>query len=56
MKKTRWEVREMIAESGKMVVKDVITYLDRHWPGQYDKGAARADAKEMIAEARAYNR
>ena len=51
----RFQVRERIAESGKMRINEVMQYLDRRLGrDNYDRKQARIDAKEMIAEAKQY--
>jgi len=50
----RFKVREAIAESGKMTVRDAMAYLDMRFKGLYNKQEARAEAKEMIAEAKSF--
>ena len=49
----RFEIRKMIAESGKMRVNEVVAYVSCRIP-DVDKKLVRAEAKEMIAEAKSY--
>jgi len=44
------KIRQAIAESSKVTVRDVMRYLKNHYPNQYDTSVARKNAKEMIAE------
>lgn len=48
----RWKIREAIAESGKMRLKDVMDYLNRRYEGKFDVKQAKEDAKEMIKDAK----
>jgi hypothetical protein len=48
-----YEIREMIAESGKMRIKDVVDYF-KHRAPEADMKIVKAQAKEMIAEAKKY--
>ena len=47
--------REMIAESGKMKVSEVVSYFKARAP-HADIKSVKEQAKEMIAEAKAWNR
>jgi len=49
----RFEIRKMIAESGKMRINDVVAYVMQRMPDA-DKKMVRTEAKEMIAEAKRY--
>ena len=49
----RFEIRKMIAESGKMRVTEAVAYVMRRLPDA-DKKMVRTEAKEMIAEAKRY--
>ena len=49
----RFEIRKMIAESGKMRINDVVAYVMLRMP-DVDKKMVRTEAKEMIAEAKRY--
>ena len=49
----RFEIREMIAESGKMRINEAVAYVMRRMP-HADKQMVRKEAKEMIEEARKY--
>ena len=48
-------VRQMIAESGKMKVADAVAYVMARVP-YADKKAVTREAKELIAEAKKFNR
>ena len=50
------EIKERIAESGKMTLKDVMAYLNGRFEGMFDVKQAKADAKEMIKDAKKQNR
>jgi hypothetical protein len=50
---TELQIKQRIAESGKMTQKDVLNYFKR-WEGQYDSKTVRSIAKEMIGEAKKY--
>jgi hypothetical protein len=47
----RFEIRKMIAESGKMRVTEAVAYVMRRLPDA-DQKMVRTEAKEMIAEAK----
>ena len=49
----RFEIRKMIAESGKLKINDAVAYVIQRIPDA-DKKIVRAEAKEMIAEAKRY--
>ena len=49
----RFEIRKMIAESGKMRVNEAVAYVMLRMPDA-DKKMVRAEAKELIAEAKRY--
>jgi hypothetical protein len=49
------KIREMIAESGKMKVTDAVAYVMRNMP-EADKKEVTREAKEMIADAKKFNR
>ena len=51
---TVWQIREIIAESGKMRINDVMNYFKVQYSGQYDSKIVRSEAKEMIQEAKRY--
>lgn len=51
---TVWKIREIIAESGKMKINDVVNYFKARYEGQYDPKIVRSEAKEMIQEAKRY--
>ena len=48
------KIREVIAESGKMTVPEVMAYFKARHHGRYNPVTVRANAKEMIKEAKAY--
>ena len=48
-------VRQMIAESGKMKVADAVAYVMLRLPDA-DKKVVTKEAKELIAEAKKFNR
>ena len=50
----RFEIRKMIADSGKLRVNDAVAYVMRRMPDA-DKILVRAEAREMIAEAKRFN-
>jgi len=50
----RFEIRKMIAESGKLRIGEAVAYVIRRMPDA-DKKLVRAEAKEMIAEAKRFN-
>jgi|DEB0MinimDraft_10_1074344.scaffolds.fasta_scaffold19037_2 hypothetical protein len=52
--KTVDEIRKMIAESGKLRIGEAVAYVMRRMPDA-DKKLVRAEAKEMIAEAKRFN-
>jgi len=45
-----FKIREAIAESGKMTVRDIMSYLKHRHEGKYDVKLARKNAKELVAE------
>jgi hypothetical protein len=49
------QIREMVAESGKMKVSDVVNYFKARAP-QADIKLVKQQAKEMIAEAKSFNK
>jgi hypothetical protein len=48
-------IRQMIAESGKMKVADAVAYIISKIPDA-DKKVVTREAKELIAEAKKFNR
>ncbi|NQX83972.1 MAG: hypothetical protein HRS57_02135 [Mycoplasmataceae bacterium] len=48
------EIREMIAESGKTKITDVMVYLERRMKKPYDVKLARKNARELIKEMKKY--
>ena len=50
----RFEIRKMIAESGKLRIGEAVAYVMQRMPDA-DKKLVRAEAKEMIAEAKRFN-
>jgi hypothetical protein len=51
-KMDRWEIREAIAESGKMTIRDVMAYLNHRYEGKFNVKQAKEDAKEIIKDAK----
>ena len=51
---TEQEIREMIAESGKMKIRDVMAYFKVHAKKPYDAKLVRLNAKEMINESKKF--
>ena len=53
---TEDEIRERIAESGKMTIRDVVNYFKRHFHElQYDTRLVKSNAREMIKESKEFN-
>lgn len=50
---TVYQIREKIAESGKMRVKEIVDMFKARYP-EADIATVRAEAKEMIKEAKRY--
>jgi hypothetical protein len=50
-KMSEQQIKERIAESGKMTIKDVVSYFKKY-EGQFDPTQLKSIAKEMIAEAK----
>ena len=50
-----FKIREMIAESGKLKVNDAVAYVMSRLP-EADKEMVTREAKEMIAEAKKFNK
>jgi hypothetical protein len=50
---TVYQIREKIAESGKMKIKDIVAYFKAFAPDA-DISVVKAEAKEMIKEAKQY--
>jgi hypothetical protein len=50
---TNSEIREAIAESGKMKVSEVVSYFKSRYPNANLK-TVKSEAKEMIDEAKKY--
>lgn len=48
------KIRQIIAESGKMRINDVLRYFKNFYEGQYDSKVVRSEAREMISEAKQY--
>ena len=44
------DIREKMAESGKMKVKQLMDYMKAKYDGKYDPKLARANAKDIVAE------
>ena len=53
-KLTESKIREIFAESGKMTVKEMMSYLEARHSGNYDKKVARDNAKELVADIKKY--
>lgn len=53
---TESQIRERIAESGKMTIRDIVAYFKHRWDGQYNIKTLKSNAKEMIKEAKAFNK
>ena len=51
---TEFEIREMIAESGKTKQREIMSYLRLHMNKEYDLKVAARNAKEMIREMKGY--
>jgi len=47
---TETEIRQALAESGKMRVVDMMTYMKHRYNGKYDVKLARTNAKELVAD------
>ena len=52
---TRSKIREIIAESGKMKIADVVAYFKSRYP-KADMKTVREEAKEIIDEAKKFNK
>ena len=52
---TRSKIREIIAESGKMKIADVVAYFKSRYP-KADMKIVREEAKEIIEEAKKFNK
>ena len=50
----RFEIRKMIAESGKLRINEAVAYVMLRIPDA-DKKLVSAEAREMIAEAKRFN-
>jgi len=48
---TIWEIREAIAESGKMTMKDVLSYFKMRHP-RADLKVVKSEAKEILLQMR----
>ncbi len=48
------KIREALAESGKLTLKDMMAYMKRRHSGNYDVALARKNAKELVKEMKAY--
>lgn len=53
-KLTESQIREIFAESGKMTVREMISYLEARHSGNYDKKVARDNATELVADMKNY--
>jgi hypothetical protein len=50
---TVYQIRERIAESGKMKIKDIVAYFKVRFPDA-EMSIVKREAKEMIKEAKQY--
>ena len=50
---TNSQIREAIAESGKMRISEVVSYFKSKYPGA-DIKTVKIEAKDMISEAKKY--
>jgi hypothetical protein len=56
VKFTESQIRERIAESGQMTIRDVVNYFKSHFHElQYDIKLVKSNAKELINEAKKFN-
>jgi len=44
------DIRQAMAESGKMKVKQLMDYMKAKYAGKYDPKVARENAKELVAD------
>lgn len=44
------KIREIFAESGKMTVREMMSYLESRYSGKYNKELAKRNAKELISQ------
>ena len=44
------KIRQVMAESGKMKVKQLMDYMKSRYEGKYDPKVARENAKELVAD------
>lgn len=44
------KIREIMAQSGKMKVKQLMDYMKARHAGKYDPKVARENAKELVAD------
>jgi hypothetical protein len=49
----RSKIRQIIAESGKMKISDIVSYFGKLYPTA-DPKIVRAEAKELISEAKKF--
>tara|TARA_R110000772_G_C13310310_1_gene440317 strand:- start:522 stop:935 length:414 start_codon:yes stop_codon:yes gene_type:complete len=47
---TQWEIRAIIADSGKTSMRDMLAYLKAHHNGYYCNDIAKENAREMANE------
>jgi hypothetical protein len=50
----RFDIREKIAESGKVTVREMMAHLNHFYPGEFDKTVAKEEAKEIAAQIKKY--
>jgi hypothetical protein len=48
-----WQIREAIAESGKMTVTEVMAYFKTRYPSA-DMKVVKSEAKDLISEMKKY--
>jgi hypothetical protein len=48
------KIRQALAESGKMTVRDMMAYMKRMHAGKYDVKLAKKNAKELVADMKGY--
>ena len=47
-------IREVLAESGKLTVSQMMNYLKSRYNGKYDIKTARNEAKDLVREMKEY--
>ena len=48
------KIRQALAESGKMTVRDMLAYMKHKHAGKYDMTLAKKNAKELVADMKGY--